>query len=113
LKLTASFWKESKTHSAIPKDNVSIIHENLFPFLDMDLIWDMSVLAFRVYKKVNSQLKYFNSDSSYTPTSMKAILHGVCFHLVSLTTQADGFGNKSLSDLYPEHAAVLEAAGLV
>ena len=56
LQFTASVWKEGKNAAEASGDKVSTIHENTFPFLDMDLFWDMGVLAFCMHKKVNQQL---------------------------------------------------------
>ena len=113
LQFTASVWKEGKNIVEASRDKVSTIFMNTFPFLDIDLFWEMGVLAFRMYKKVNNQLKCLNSHSYHTPATMKAIPHGVCLRLASLTSISTGNKDKSLSVLYPEHAAALMAAGLV
>ena len=70
-------------------------------------------MAFKVFKKINQQLNYLNSDSTHTPETLQVIPHGVCLSLVSLTLQSDEVMGKSLIDIYPEHSQALMEAGLI
>jgi hypothetical protein len=113
LLFTTEMWAPGDDAKQKIGEKVSTETADSFPFLDMQLSWsDQGDLKFSVYLKPNQQLKYLNAGSAHTPGCFKAITSGVCHRLTKLTTIDEDSTDMKLNELYPEHFAALDDAGL-
>ena len=62
--------------------------------------------------KENHALKYLNAGSQHTKSCFKAILSGVFQRLSKLTMITTKNKDKTIGEIYPNHAAALRTAGL-
>eukprot|EP00957_Ditylum_brightwellii_P077991 5928160-Ditylum_brightwellii.AAC.1 len=85
--------------------------KNMFPFLDMKMMWDdMVFLQFGVYHKEGQAIKYVDCSSCPRPCTFKCISSRVYLRLGRLTSTMTENGKKYLDKIYPEHAEALLAA---
>eukprot|EP00957_Ditylum_brightwellii_P131890 10057657-Ditylum_brightwellii.AAC.1 len=61
----------------------------------------------------DQQLKYVDQQSTHRPNTFKSIVMGVYTILSRLTSYSDSMAEKSIDELYPDHAAALNAANLI
>ena len=79
----------------------------------MELYWPrQGALQFHVHIKPNQVIKYLNAGSTHTASVFKAVPHGVINRLAKLTSITNRKKNTTIDELYPDHAAALEVAGL-
>ena len=84
-----------------------------FPYLDMELYWSRhGDLKFKVHTKPNQKIKYLNEGSTHAASVFKAVPCGVLNRLAKLTSITHRNRNKGIEELYPDHTAALDAAGL-
>ena len=57
-------------------------------------------------------IKYLNAGSTHAASVFKAVPHGVINRLAKLTSITNRNKNTRIDELYPDHAAALEVAGL-
>eukprot|EP00957_Ditylum_brightwellii_P178727 13613678-Ditylum_brightwellii.AAC.1 len=61
---------------------VKLCKKNVFPFLDMKMMWDdMGFLQFGVYHKGGQAIKYIDHSSCHRPCTFKSIASGVYLQL--------------------------------
>eukprot|EP00957_Ditylum_brightwellii_P161610 12304379-Ditylum_brightwellii.AAC.1 len=78
FQLTAEVWNSQRTQQLptvdeeIPTEEwkfwaekVTVIDDNAFPYLDMQLSWKQDNLYFLVYSKENQMIKYVNKESCH------------------------------------------------
>ena len=114
LVFTMEIWKPDSPPEEVPRnpDKITICRDDAFPYLDLEMYWRNDELQFRVHLKPNQVLNYLNKDSAHTNATFKAIPHGALRRLTSLTSVHEDNENTPLNELYPEHIAALERAGL-
>ena len=83
-------------------------------FLDLEFSWDLNgFLAWKVYKKPGTILKYLNHDSpGHTAKMVGNIQTNVLERLARLTSINSCSENSTIESFYPEHTAALDKAGL-
>ena len=112
LQFTAEVWG-IKDDEKIINENLTIINDKVFPYLDMEMYWtDRGDLNFQIHMKPNQKLKYLNSDSTHLPSTLRAIPAGVLDRLSKLTSKSKKLENVRIDKVYPKHAAALKIAGI-
>eukprot|EP00957_Ditylum_brightwellii_P039972 3026012-Ditylum_brightwellii.AAC.1 len=67
-------------------DQVKIINDHLFPFLNIQMDWKDNTLTFSIYAKLNHTIKYVGNTSCHCPSVFKAIIAGAFTQLDRLTS---------------------------
>ena len=112
LQFTAEIWGIEDDKEIVNK-NLTIIQDKVFPYLDMEMLWnDRGKLVFQVHLKPNQKLKYLNEDSTHLPSTFRAIPAGVLNRLSSLTSKSKKLDHVRIDKIYPEHAEALKTAGI-
>ena len=95
------------------KGNVMIHNGPTFPYLDIQLYWDKGEeLKCKVHLKKGQELKYLNQSSTHQNCTFRAITGGVIKRLAQLTSLTPENENKTIDELYPDHAQALKSANL-
>ena len=112
LQFTAEIWGIEEDIT-IKNDNLTIVREKLFPYLDMEMYWNKrGELKFQVHLKPNQKLKYLNADSTHLPSTFRAIPTGVLNRLGKLTSTSKTLEDVRIDTVYPHHAKALRIAGI-
>eukprot|EP00957_Ditylum_brightwellii_P187973 14311077-Ditylum_brightwellii.AAC.2 len=93
-------------------EKVTVINDNAFPYLDMQLSWKGEELYFSVYSKKNQTIKSINKDSCHRNSVFKTVPAGVFTRLGRLTLFTESNKHSPILDLYPLHAEALKKANL-
>eukprot|EP00957_Ditylum_brightwellii_P199772 15228832-Ditylum_brightwellii.AAC.1 len=75
--------------------------------------WESNQLLFRMYREEDQELKYVDQQSTHRPINFKSIATGVYTRLSRLTSYSESTAEKSIDEIYPEHAEALNAANLM
>jgi hypothetical protein len=126
FQFTAEVWNPKTTRQLptvdeeIPEDEwnfwaekVTVIEENAFPYLDMQLSWRQDNLYFSVYSKENQTIKYVNKESCHRQSVFKAVPAGVFTRLGRLTSVTKDNQDTPILDFYPLHREALKKAKLL
>ena len=69
LKFTEELWV-IKDDEKVINENIIIINDNVFPYLDMEKVWnDRGILVFPIHLKPNQKLKYLSKDRTHLPST--------------------------------------------
>ena len=95
-------------------DKISMIKSNHFPYLHIELWWNLNnKLYFRTHHKPNQKIKYVNASSTHTRNTLRAIPQSILTRLASLTSRETSLKNKTIGEIYREHALALKKAKLI
>ena len=98
---------------SVKKDNVQILTNNKFLFLDMKMSWyPKGELQFGVFRKNVQQLKYVDTVSNHTPDTLHTIPSGVLNWLAKITSRKPSFQYERVNNVYPDHVNSLRLAVL-
>eukprot|EP00957_Ditylum_brightwellii_P100168 7633576-Ditylum_brightwellii.AAC.1 len=95
LQFTTEFWHPSKEDKVgLPRkkekkgDNIMVIYETTFNFLDMEMLWDQNSreMKFQVFRKLNHALKHIDRAITHCPIIFKSFANGVLMVLARLTS---------------------------
>lgn len=117
LQFTLDVWMhnelESTNNEIALNEKVTINKTNTFPFLDMKMTWNDSIITYEVYFKENQRIKYLNKGSTHKETVFHTTPRGAFNRLSLLTTFNVSNINKGVDELYPMHAEALVQAGMM
>ena len=95
------------------QDYVLEIATSTFPYLDLGFLWNSDgALEFQVHRKPNQKLKYLNKGSTHTNATFNAILTGIFYRLVKLTSRTKKNAQMKIEERYQGPAMDLSKAGL-
>ena len=97
LQFMCATWNLGIRLSRNKTETILMVTDKIFPFLDLELLWDDSgKLEFQVHRKNNQLLKYLNKASTHTKATFKTIPNGVLNRFSKLTSRIEDNSNMSI-----------------
>ena len=104
---------ESTNNEITLNEKVTTNKTNAFPFLDVKMTWNDSIITHEAHFKENQRIKHLSKESTHKETVFHATPRGVFNRLSLLTTFNDSNTNKRVDELHPTHAKALVQAGIM